>query len=139
MKLLMSTIFDLQKWQLHMVQLNKNISLWKILQTTVASSHIMEKTQRSYYKETDTWLTSLVAQIVKNLPAMQETQIQSLGWEDSGEGNGSPLQYSYLENPMDRGPWQATVHGVTKRWTRLCNYHFTSLYFIHNYKKLKKI
>ena len=31
-----------------------------------------------------------------------------------GEGNGNPLQYSYLGNPMDRGAWQATVHGVTK-------------------------
>ena len=36
-----------------------------------------------------------------------------------GEGNGNPLQYSCLENPMDRGTWQATVHGVAKRWTRL--------------------
>ena len=34
-----------------------------------------------------------------------------------GEGNGNPLQYSCLENPMDRGVWQATVHGVTKSWT----------------------
>ena len=34
-----------------------------------------------------------------------------------GEGNGNPLQYSCLENPMDRGAWQATVHGVTKSWT----------------------
>ena len=32
-----------------------------------------------------------------------------------GEGNGNPLQYSCLENPMDRGAWQAMVHGVTKR------------------------
>ena len=31
-----------------------------------------------------------------------------------GEGNGNPLQYSYLRNPMDRGAWQATVHGVAK-------------------------
>ena len=30
------------------------------------------------------------------------------------EGNGSPLQYSYLENPMDRGAWWATIHGITK-------------------------
>ena len=45
---------------------------------------------------------SLVAQLVQNLPAMQETQVQSLGCEDPpGEGNGSPLQYSCLENPMD--------------------------------------
>ena len=34
-----------------------------------------------------------------------------------GEGNGYPPQYSYLENPMDRGPWQATVHAVTKSQT----------------------
>ena len=36
-----------------------------------------------------------------------------------GEGNGNPLQYSCLENPMDRGAWLVTVHGVTKSWTRL--------------------
>ena len=36
-----------------------------------------------------------------------------------GKGNGNPLQYSCLENPMDRGAWQATVHGVTKSQTRL--------------------
>ena len=34
-----------------------------------------------------------------------------------GEGNGNPLQYSCLENPMDRGTWQATVHGTEKSWT----------------------
>ena len=34
-------------------------------------------------------------------------------------GNGNPLQYSCLENPMDRRAWQPTVHEVTKRWTRL--------------------
>ena len=33
------------------------------------------------------------------------------------EGNGNPLQYSCLENPMDRGAWQASVHGVAKSWT----------------------
>jgi len=36
-----------------------------------------------------------------------------------GEGIGYPLQYSCLDNSMDRGAWQATVHGVTKSWTRL--------------------
>ena len=38
-----------------------------------------------------------------------------------GEGNGNPLQYSCLENPMDRGARQATVHGVTKSQTQLSN------------------
>ena len=36
-----------------------------------------------------------------------------------GEENGNPLQYSHLENPMDRGAWQATVHGISKSQTRL--------------------
>ena len=47
-----------------------------------------------------------------------------------GGGNGNPLQYSYLENPMDRGDWWATVHGVAKSWTRLSMH--TCNMFIHN-------
>ena len=48
------------------------------------------------------------AQTVKNPSAVQDTQVQSLGWEDlTGKGNGNPLQYSCLENTMDRGAWQA--------------------------------
>ena len=41
-----------------------------------------------------------------------------------GEGNGNPLQYSCLENPMDGGAWQAAVHGVAKSWTRLSDFTF---------------
>ena len=41
-----------------------------------------------------------------------------------GEGNGNPFQYSCLENPMDRGACQATVHGVAKSWTRLRDFTF---------------
>ena len=37
----------------------------------------------------------------------------------SGEGDGNPFQYSCLENPMDRGTWQVTVHSITKSWTPL--------------------
>ena len=43
----------------------------------------------------------------------------------SSKGNGTPLQYSCLENPMGRGPWQAAVHGVTKSRTRLSDFTFT--------------
>ena len=58
--------------------------------------------------------------MVENLPAMQEILVQSLGQEDSlGEGNGNPLQYSCLENSMDRGAWEATVYEVAKSWTQL--------------------
>ena len=42
-----------------------------------------------------------------------------------GEGNGTPLQYSCLENPMDGGAWWAAVHGVAKSWTRLSDFTFT--------------
>ena len=45
-----------------------------------------------------------------------------------GEGNGTRLQYSCLENPMDRGAWKAAVHGVAEGWTRLSDFTFT---FIH--------
>ena len=49
-------------------------------------------------------------------------QVGDEGWipgsgKSSGEGNVNPLQYSCLENPMDRGAWWATVHGVAKSWT----------------------
>ena len=61
---------------------------------------------------------SRVAQLVKNPPAMQETWVQPLGWEDPLEkGNGYPLQYSGLENSMD-----CIVHGVAKSRTRLSNF-----------------
>ena len=46
------------------------------------------------------------------------SSISGLGTSPGG-GNGNPLQYSYLENPMDRGAWWATVHSVAKSWTRL--------------------
>ena len=48
----------------------------------------------------------------------------------SGEGNGNPLQYSCLENPMGGGAWQATVHGVTKSWTQLSDFTFTFNHYI---------
>ena len=61
--------------------------------------------------------------MVKNLPASAgDTRdigsIPGLGRYPGG-GNGNPLQYSCLENPMDRGAWWATVCGVTKSWTQL--------------------
>ena len=42
-----------------------------------------------------------------------------------GEGNGTPLQYSCLETPMDGGAWKAAVHGVSKSWTQLSDFTFT--------------
>ena len=56
--------------------------------------------------------------MVKNLPAMRETWVQSLGQEDPLEKElETHFQYSCLENFMDRGDWRAIVHGVAKSWT----------------------
>ena len=61
--------------------------------------------------------------MVKDLPAnagdiRDLVSIPGLG-RSPGGGNGNPLQYSCLENPMDRGAWQATIHGVAKNQTQL--------------------
>ena len=63
---------------------------------------------------------SLVAQIVKNMPAMQETLVQSLGQEDPLEKEmATHSSILAWRSPMDRGGWQATVHAVATRWTKL--------------------
>ena len=65
----------------------------------------------------------MVALVVKNLPAntgdVREVGLISGLGRSPGEKHGNPVQYSCLENPMDIGAWWATVHGVTKSWTRL--------------------
>ena len=58
-----------------------------------------------------------MAQMVNNLPAMQETQVLFLAWEDPRRKERKPTPYSCLENSMDRGPWQATARGVAKSQT----------------------
>ena len=55
--------------------------------------------------------------VVKNPPASVGDVDLIPGWGRSpGEGNGNPLQYSWLENPMERGTWWVTVCGVAKEW-----------------------
>ena len=62
----------------------------------------------------------LGASVVTSLPAnVGDTDSLPGSGRSPGEGTGNLLQYSYLGNPMDRGPWKATVHGVTKSRTRL--------------------
>ena len=73
-------------------------------------------------------LKSLVAQMVKHLPAMRETRVRSLGREDSpGEGNGNSLQYSCLENSMDGEAWSGYSPWGLKEsdTTEGLHFHFT--------------
>ena len=59
-------------------------------------------------------------------PTQSRTRLKRLSSQClGGEGNGNPLQYSCLENPMNRGAWWAAIHGVTKSRTRLSNFIFT--------------
>ena len=82
--------------------------------------------------------------MLKNTPANTGDSgvvdsIPGLG-RSPGEGHGHPLQYSCLENPMDRGAWQAMVHGVTKSWTlvKQLSTHRTYTYNRILFKLLKK-
>ena len=74
--------------------------------------------ERRKERNRETLWVSLVAHPVKTLPAVWETCVRSLGQKDSpGGGNGYLLQYSCLENSVDRGVWHAIVHGVAKSGT----------------------
>ena len=74
-------------------------------------------------------MASLVAQMVKNLPAVQETQVRFLDQEDPRIWIFSFLEKEMAthssilawKNPMDRGAWWAAVHGITNSWARLSN------------------
>ena len=66
--------------------------------------------------------------VKKNLPAMQDLGSVPRWGRSPGGGNGIPLQYSYLGNPMDRGAWWATVHRVAKNWTRVSAHTLHAVY-----------
>ena len=74
--------------------------------------------------------------MVKNLPtnARNKMRYEFFPWRmvrSPGEGNGNPLQYSCLENPMDGGDWLVTVHGVSKSQTRLRDF---TIHYNNNYQ-----
>ena len=78
---------------------------------------ILENVGTSENMKSSYYLTK-VAQTVKNLPAMWETWVQSLGWEDPlEEGLAAHSSILAWRIPMERGAWQATVHGVTNSQT----------------------
>ena len=79
-----------------------------------------------------------MAQWVKNPPAGDTGDAGSIyeSGRSPGGGNGKPFQYSCLGNPMNREPWQATVHGVAESWTWLSSKASTSLSLKRKYKIL---
>ena len=122
---------------------NCNIKVKKLDQTKLRTYHLPYKiispaqvgrlphfcVQSGGEKHLHVWPSrwTLVAQRLKHLPAMRETPGSIPGSGRSpGEGNGDPLWYSCVGNPMDGGAWWPTAHGVAKSRTRLSD--FTSLY-----------
>ena len=111
----MATHFSLLAWRLP-----KDTRAWQITVHGVAKSRtrLSDKAQHSLL-----WMWASQVLVVKNLPAI-EGDIRDMGLipglgRSPGGSHGNPLQYSCLENPMDRGTWQATVYRVTKSWTWL--------------------
>ena len=68
---------------------------------------------------TEIFRASLLAQMVNSLPAVRETWVQSLGWEDLEEGMATHSSILAWRSPRDRGVWRATAHEVTKSQTQL--------------------
>ena len=90
-------------------------------------THVLEKVIQTYdskkFYNIQKWASQVV--VIQNLPA-NEGDIRDMGLiprsgRSSGRGHGNPLQYSYLENPMDRGAWSTIVHRVAQSQTQLCN------------------
>ena len=85
--------------------------------------HLKGNGRMDYYLGNHQCPASQVVLVVKNLPANAGDARDTGSIPGSGRsprvGNGNPLQYSCLENSMDRGAWRATIHGVTKSQTRL--------------------
>ena len=113
---------------------------WKQSKLTTRIRHLSSWTTIWYVH---LW-ASQVAPGVKNPPANAgdawEMEIRPLGQEGSpGGGPSNPLQYSCLENPIDRGAWQATVHGVAKSWTwlKLLSIHSTHIHLCWQFYWLK--
>ena len=111
-------IFPTQFWKLHFLSsLNCKQILyhWAIGKASLTVLKIV-----NHYAEHQ---ASLVAQTLKNLPAMWETWVRSLSWEDTLErGMSTHLSILAQRIPMDRGVWKATVHGITKSRTRLSDF-----------------
>ena len=100
----------MRNWIFYAISVNKDVTVYQRLQ----SSKVSQWALRALRKEKNTY----------NLAA-----IPGLG-RSPGEANSYLLQYSCLENSMDRGAWWAIVHGVKKRWTQLRDCHF-HLCFLH--------
>ena len=96
----------------------------------------MQLTWKVFGSSAKNW-ASLVAQMLNRLPVsacnVGDLSLIPESGKSPGEGNGNPLQYACLENPMGGGAWWATIHGVAKSRTQVNDFTFFSLSF----KKLK--
>ena len=107
------------------------------MHTVLSLGHQLSVLLSPVHSQGGPWYILLPAILLMGLPCGSDSKESAcnagdLGLErSSGEGNGYPLQYSGLENSMDRGSWWATVHGVGKIWTRLSKYNTFTFHTIN--------
>ena len=115
-------------------------TLRKFLLTTFSSSFKLQHLKKNLLFTYDFFLSIMIIYItpfsIHDFPGGSNDKASAYNMGDQGsipgsgrspgEGNGNPLQHSCLENPMDGGAWQSTVHRVVKSRTRLSNFTFTS-------------
>ena len=110
--------------------LRLSFSLWLRTSPLILICSFFKCRKSNCQKWASQW-ASLVGQMVKNLPSMQETEVQFLGREDSLEKGMTIYSSPCLGNLMDRGAWRATVHGVTKSRTWLSDWAWKLIKIIH--------
>ena len=104
---------------MNLAEFSSELMKAKCKKLSVRSQHLWEPLIQMIYTHTPNWRVSQLALVVKNPPA-NVVDIRDAGsipgsGRSPGGGHGTPLQYSCLENPMGKGAWQGTVHGITKR------------------------
>ena len=112
-------------WNIYIYSLIYDCENLKIDHRGNKKESAFKSARNRFSKPYHTGWTSQLALMVKNLSA-NAGDVQDEGSipgsrRSAGGGHGNPLQYSYLENLMDRGAWWATVRGVAKSWTGLSN------------------
>ena len=88
-------------------------------------THLNAELQRIARRDKETFLRDQCKEIEENNRTGKTRDLFKKTRDTNGEGNGTPLQYTCLENPMDGGAWWAAVHGVAKSQTRLSDFTFT--------------
>ena len=121
-----------QEVNLHQSACAKNVRYSTMQRTNIIMSNCLEYLMHCKCSDRHLYMLNIQYNYQTGFPGGSEDKVSDCNAGDlglipgsgrsPGEGNGNPIQYSCLENPMDRGVWWATVHGVAKSWTQLSDF-----------------